>query len=63
MRRHPGTKACLERRLAEGCTLREVRRCIKRYFARHLYRTLNALYGRASERAPASGFTFAPAIG
>lgn len=25
-------------------SVREIRRCIKRYLARHLYRTLNALY-------------------
>ena len=44
MSRHPGTKAYLEKRLAEGRSRREIRRCIKRYLARHLYRTLNALY-------------------
>jgi transposase len=30
MSRHPGTKAYLEKRVAEGCTRREIRRCIKR---------------------------------
>jgi transposase len=44
MSRHPGTKAYLQKRLAEGRTRREIRRCIKRYLARHLYRTLNTLY-------------------
>ncbi len=44
MSRHPGTKAYLEKRLAEGRSRREIRRCIKRYLARHLYRTLNTLY-------------------
>lgn len=44
MSRHPGTKAYLQKRLAEGRSRREIRRCIKRYLARHLYRTLNALY-------------------
>lgn len=63
MSRHPGTKAYLERRVAEGRTRREVRRCIKRYLARHLYRTLNALYDHAPETAPASIFTLAPTIG
>ena len=49
MSRHPDTKAYLEKRLAEGRTRREIRRCIKRYLARHLYRTLNALYIQALE--------------
>lgn len=63
MSRHPATKAYLEKRIGEGRTRREVRRCIKRYLARHLYRTLNALYEHASEKAPASVFTLAPTIG
>lgn len=42
------TKAYLERRLAEGRTRREIRRCIKRYLARHLYRTLNTLHETAA---------------
>ena len=41
MRCHPGTRAYVQRRRAEGKTDREIRRCIKRYLARHLYRTLN----------------------
>ena len=40
MRCHPDTRAYVERRRAEGKTDREIRRCIKRYLARHLYRTL-----------------------
>lgn len=40
MRSHPPTQAYVQRRLAEGKTLREIRRCIKRYLARHLYRVL-----------------------
>jgi hypothetical protein len=40
MRSHPPTQAYLQRRLAEGRTLREIHRCIKRYLARHLYRAL-----------------------
>ena len=62
MSRDPGTKAYLEKRLAEGRTRREVRRCIKRYLARHLYRTLNALYDEGTQRS-ASSFTLAPTIG
>jgi hypothetical protein len=41
MRSHPPTLAYLQRRRAEGKTDREIRRCIKRYLARHLYRALN----------------------
>jgi transposase len=41
MQCHPPTLAYVQRRRAEGKTDREVRRCIKRYLARHLYRTLN----------------------
>lgn len=40
MRGDPRTQAYVQRRLAEGKTLREIRRCIKRYLARHFYRTL-----------------------
>jgi transposase len=32
----------LEKRRAEGSTNKEVRRCIKRYMARRIYRALNA---------------------
>jgi transposase len=41
MRCHPPTRAYVQRRRAEGKTDREIRRCIKRYLARHLYRTLS----------------------
>lgn len=40
MRSHPPTQAYIQRRLAEGKTPREIRRCLKRYLARHLYRAL-----------------------
>lgn len=40
MRSHPPTQAYVQRRRTEGKTDREIRRCIKRYLARHLYRTL-----------------------
>jgi transposase len=43
MRGHPETRAYVQRRRAEGKTDREIRRCIKRYLARHLFRTLNRL--------------------
>lgn len=42
MRYDPATLAYVERRLAEGKTRREIRRLLKRYTARQLYRTLNA---------------------
>ena len=41
MRCHPPTLAYVEKRRAEGKTDREIRRCIKRYLARHFYRTLS----------------------
>jgi transposase len=41
MRCHPPTMAYVQRRLAEGKTERDIRRCVKRYLARHLYRSLN----------------------
>jgi transposase len=41
MRTHPATQAYVTRRRAEGKTDREIRRCLKRYLARHLYRALN----------------------
>lgn len=39
-RHDPATKAYINRRCAEGKTKREAQRCIKRYIARHIYRTL-----------------------
>jgi transposase len=42
MRMDPRTRAYVERRTTEGRTLREIRRCLKRYLARDIYRRLNA---------------------
>jgi transposase len=42
MRSHPPTLDYVARRRAEGKTDREIRRCLKRYLARHLYRTLTS---------------------
>ena len=42
MRSNPNTQAYLARRRAEGKSDREIRRCLKRYIARQLYRTLTA---------------------
>jgi transposase len=41
MRSCPRTRAYVARRTAEGKTTREIRRCLKRYIARELYRQLN----------------------
>jgi transposase len=41
MRSCPRTRAYTARRTAEGKTPREIRRCLKRYIARELYRQLN----------------------
>jgi transposase len=41
MRSHPPTLAYIQRRTTEGKTDKDIRRCIKRYLARHLYRTLS----------------------
>lgn len=41
------TRAYVARRRAEGRTDREIRRCIKRYLARQIYRTLNAAHAPA----------------
>jgi transposase len=40
IRRHPPTRAYLERRTAEGLSKREVIRCLKRYIAREIYAAL-----------------------
>ena len=40
MRSDPTTKAYVARRRAEGKSKREIRRCLKRYIARQLYRAL-----------------------
>ena len=40
MRSCPTTRAYVARRTAEGKTTREIRRCLKRYITRELYRTL-----------------------
>jgi hypothetical protein len=38
----PATIEYVEKRQAEGRTKKEIRRCVKRYLARRIYRTLNA---------------------
>lgn len=39
-RQDPATRAYVARRTAEGKTMREIKRCLKRYIARQLYREL-----------------------
>jgi transposase len=41
MRMDPHTRAYVQRRGTEDRTLREIRRCLKRYLAREIYRQLN----------------------
>ena len=41
MTHDPETRAYVERRRAEGRTTKEIRRCLKRYLARQIYRFLN----------------------
>ena len=43
MRQDATTKDYVERRLAEGKSIREIKRCLKRYVARQLFRQLEAL--------------------
>lgn len=43
MRMDPDTRAYVGKRTAEGRTLREIRRSLKRYLARQIYRHLNAV--------------------
>ena len=47
MAHDPDTRAYVERRRAEGRTTREIRRCLKRYLARQLYRTLERLHTKS----------------
>jgi transposase len=42
IRYDPATRAYAERRRAQGKTDREIRRCLKRYIARQLYRQLES---------------------
>ena len=44
MTHDPDTRAYVERRRAEGRTTKEIRRCLKRYLARQLYRALETLH-------------------
>jgi len=55
MRMDPATRAYVERRTAEGRTSKEIRRCLKRYLARQIYRQLNAAaLNTAAQAQPAA---------
>lgn len=43
MRMDPETRAYIEKRTAQGRTTREIRRSLKRYLARQIYRQLQAM--------------------
>ncbi|MEV5052309.1 hypothetical protein [Arthrobacter sp. LAR12-1-1.1] len=47
MAHDPGTRDYVTKRTQEGRSYREIRRSLKRYIARTLYRQLNALYATA----------------
>jgi transposase len=44
MRTDPDTRTYIDRRLAEGKTTKEIRRCLKRYATRQIFRTLAAAH-------------------
>lgn len=44
MRTDPATRDYVARRTVEGKTSREIRRCLKRYTTRQIYRTLNTAH-------------------
>ncbi|MCY1232570.1 hypothetical protein D9M72_450680 [compost metagenome] len=47
MAHDPGTRDYVAKRTEEGRSYREIRRSLKRYIARTLYRQLNMLYATA----------------
>jgi hypothetical protein len=48
----PGTRDYVAKRTHEGRSYREIRRSLKRYIARILYRQLNSLYATAESADP-----------
>ncbi len=56
MRTDPDTRAYIDRRTAEGKTAKEIRRCLKRYTGRQIFRTLTAAH-RAPEVAQPAPLT------
>lgn len=56
MTHDPGTRDHVAKRTQEGRSYREIRRSLKRYVARTLYRQLNTLYATAEPaRSHAAG--------
>ena len=49
---HPGTREYVTKRTKEGRGYREIRRSLKRYLARILYRQLNTLYASMDPANP-----------
>jgi transposase len=54
MRSHALTRAYVQRRTAEGKSLREIRRCLKRYIAREIFGHLCAEHPRSVSTSEAS---------
>ncbi len=54
MRMDPETRAYVEKRTAQGRTTREIRRSLKRYLARQIYRHLNATTSTSAATEPAA---------
>lgn len=54
MRSDADTRAYIDRRLAEGKSTKEIRRCLKRYVARQIFRTLTAAHPTAEIIASAA---------
>lgn len=54
MTHDPHTRAYVERRRAEGRTTKKIRRCLKRYLARQLYRTLERIHAEPIARPQAA---------
>jgi transposase len=52
MQRDPRTKRYVERRRTEGKTDKEIMRCLKRYIAREIYRSLTRPLSVSSPREP-----------
>ena len=51
IRMDPRTRSYVEKRTAEGRTPREIRRCLKRYIVRQIYRQLNTTAAATSSNA------------
>jgi transposase len=54
---HPETRAYAQRRAGEGKTPREIKRCLKRFVARRLYRLLEATVTVAAPLPPSSAIS------